>query len=552
MPAQLPPPRIYHSDYPVPILPAISVFHYLFPPTPTASVYPQGSWSPSLPAFIDGVSSRVLSRGELRETALRVADGLRRLGVKPGDAATIWGANSLEWVLAAYGCVAAGVVVSPANAAYAPHELAHQMNDSGARVAFIAPDLLPTFEEARKELKYKDIPVVLLSDMPVRGHRVLADIYGVASEAVSFDGVRAHETAWLCYSSGTTGLPKGVMTTHHNITTQIQTTMPVFEKLESGRDVILGFLPLNHIYGTIYMLLLPLAYGIPTVLLPRFDELAALRAIQTHRVTLPLFVPPVVLRLLQSSNTAGFDLSSLRVVMSAAAPLQEDLSAAFENKFRVKVIQAYGMTEATPGITSMSSAMAPGRAGWSGRLMPTYQARLVDEGADVPPGQPGELWVRGPNIMKGYLGKEDCFEPGGWFRTGDVAVIDDEGWFKIVDRMKELIKYKGLQVAPAELEALLLEHPDIVDTGVIGVYDKAQVTELPRAYVVAAPGADRARLPAAVDAWVAARVAQHKRLRGGIVVIDEIPKSPSGKILRKELRARAEKEWEGAESKAKL
>jgi acyl-CoA synthetase (AMP-forming)/AMP-acid ligase II len=395
---------------------------------------------------------------------------------------------------------------------------------------------------------------VLLSDKPVRGHRVLADIFGEAAEAVSFDGVRAHETAWLCYSSGTTGLPKGVMTTHHNITTQIQTTIPVFEALQSGRDAILGFLPLNHIYGTIYMLLLPIAYGIPTVLLPRFDEIAVLKAIEKHRVTLPLFVPPVVLRFMQSPNVDKYDLSSMRVVMSAAAPLQEDLCGAFEAKFNVKVIQAYGMTEATPGITSMNSGMAAGRSGWSGRLMPTYQARLVtEEGEDAPLGQPGELWVRSPNIMKGYHGKDNCFEPGGWFRTGDVAVIDPQGWYKIVDRMKELIKYKGLQVAPAELEALLLEHPEIVDAGVIGVYDKSQVTELPRAYVVAAPGADVARLPANVDKWVAGRVAQHKKLRGGIVVIDEIPKSPSGKILRKELRTRAEQEWEGAEKqKAKL
>ncbi|GMK59179.1 hypothetical protein CspeluHIS016_0701940 [Cutaneotrichosporon spelunceum] len=559
------PLTIYESDLPAPFLPQISIFDYILPGQPGVSPLP--AFDPELPAFIDGrggdEGGRVLTRAGLRDAALRLAGGLRTLGVRRGDVAGLWGFNSLEWVTAAYGCLAAGVVVSPANYAYAPAEVAHQFNDAGASLAFVDPALLANFEAARAHLTHAFPPshVILIcppAEKPAgTPYPCLAEILGEPVEPEHFDGAASNETAWMSYSSGTTGLPKGVMTTHFNFTSQLQAANTSYHlDTGPGGDVVLGFLPMSHIYGLTIALLQPLTFGAPVVVLPRFDEIQVLDAIQKYRVTHGLLVPPLILRFLHSPNTAKYDLSSMRTIMSGGAPLSPELAAAYEQKFPGCVsIQGYGMTETTPGITAMNrtDVLGGGRQGWVGRLLPTYQARLVGEdGADAPRGGPGELWVRSPSVMKGYHNNPqataDTMALGAWFRTGDVLVRDEAGWFKVVDRVKELIKYKGFQVAPAELEALLLTHPRLVDAGVVGVYDAAEVTEVPRAYVVAAPGvkgSEHAALAREVMAWVAARVAQHKKLRGGVVVVDAVPKSPSGKILRKDLRKRAQAEFEG-------
>lgn len=202
------------------------------------------------------------------------------------------------------------------------------------------------------------------------------------------------------------------------------------------------------------------------------------------------------------------------------------------------------MTETSPNLATFPRELAAGHEGLVGRLMPTYQARLVlEDGTDAPEGGPGELWVRGPSVMKGYHANVqatlDTIAPGGWMKTGDIVSINPEGWFSVVDRKKELIKYKGFQVAPAELEGLLIQHPRVLDAGVVGINDDSQATELPRAYIVPADSGSAAELAAEIIAWVATKAASHKHLRGGIVVVEAIPKSPSGKILRKNLRIRA-------------
>jgi acyl-CoA synthetase (AMP-forming)/AMP-acid ligase II len=208
----------------------------------------------------------------------------------------------------------------------------------------------------------------------------------------------------------------------------------------------------------------------------------------------------------------------------------------------------------------MTSAEEAGHIGWVGRLIPTFQARLVDEnGEDAAEGERGELWVRGPSVMMGYHRNPEATAKTmheDWLKTGDVLIRSPDGWYKVVDRVKELIKYKGFQVPPAELEALLLQHPHILDAGVVGVYDNAQATELPRAYIAVRPGAAadsdaEAALEAEVAAWVAERVAPHKKLRGGVRIVAAVPKSPSGKILRKDLRVRAAAEREAAAAQAK-
>lgn len=271
--------------------------------------------------------------------------------------------------------------------------------------------------------------------------------------------------------------------------------------------------------------------------------------------------------LLHSQNVPKYDLTSLKTLMTGAAPCSSELTDAFMKRLPwIRLTQGYGMTECSPTTHTFVGDEAEGRAGWTGRLLPTFTARLVTEdGTDAAAGERGELWLAGPSVMKGYHNNPEATAKtmeGKWYKTGDVLVRDDQGWYKVVDRVKELIKYKGFQVPPAELEALLLTHPEVVDSGVIGVWyvqqcstdsrDESQATELPRAYIVAAPGVNKAGLGAKVARWVQERVAPHKRLRGGVVVIDVVPKSPSGKILRKDLRVRAEAERKAEGVVAKL
>ncbi|BEI80357.1 hypothetical protein CcaverHIS002_0108860 [Cutaneotrichosporon cavernicola] len=549
------PAIIFESPYPQPFLPNTSVFHYLFPDVVGGS--PLAPLDPSLPAYIDGLDGRVLTRADVVDGALRFATGVRSLGVGRGDIALLWGLNSLEWARAMYGSFAAGLTVSPANAGYSAGEIAHQINDSGASILFLCPTLLPVLEKARPLLKraFPADRVVLLARETSGTHHTVADlIASEPGEAERFNGVQAHNTAIMCYSSGTTGLAKGVETTHHNLTSELQALNAGSRQLISGEDVILGVLPFSHIYGLGMNFLQPAAKGCPVVVLPRFNEIPALEAIQKYRITHALIVPPIVVTLLNSKNVPNYDLTSLKTVVSGAAPLGGEIADAFAKLIPgVIMLQAYGNTETSPVVMTAHAhefAETPGSVATCGKLLPTYQARVVSEsGADVGINERGELWVRGPTIMKGYLNNPEATAKaivhGGWYRTGDVVVVNQGGWYEVVDRVKELIKYKGFQVPPAELEALLLQHPEVVDVGVIGIYDKSQATELPRAYLVTRDKLDARREAALgkhVAEWVAGRVANHKKLRGGVRIIEAIPKSASGKILRKELRVLAEAE----------
>lgn len=377
---------------------------------------------------------------------------------------------------------------------------------------------------------------------------------GTLGAAERFDGPLSNETVFLCYSSGTTGRPKGVESTHKNIVSVCLMVQPILPSLQ---EVILGFLPFYHIYGATMLLPFALLIGSPVVIMPQFEPEAFCRNIEKYKVTMALIVPPVCLAILHHPATNKYNLKTLRTILSGAAPLGASLVKAVHDKLKsvgadTVLVQGYGLTEMSPVSHLLPYDRFLSKAGSAGVLVPNLEARLVGtDGVDVKPGEPGELWLRGPTVMKGYLNNptatKESITPEGWYKTGDVCVRDDEGFYHIVDRIKELIKYKGYQVPPAEMEALLLQHPKILDAAVIGVYSDEEATELPRAYVVPKvkpqPGAQSAAFSKEIQEWVRARVAKHKFLRGGVVIIDQVPKSAAGKILRRELRDLAKTEF---------
>jgi acyl-CoA synthetase (AMP-forming)/AMP-acid ligase II len=317
---------------------------------------------------------------------------------------------------------------------------------------------------------------------------------------------------------------------------------------------IIAVLPFFHIYGLTVLMNQGLQWGGAVVTLPRFDLEQFLRAIQDHKITRAFVAPPILLALAKHPLVDQYDLSSLTSITSGAAPLDEQLALAAEQRLRkgadtgVTVAQGYGMTELSPvsHTTPDLGAEPPGVPAGSvpkgsvGFAVPNSECRLVDPatGRDAAPGERGELWVRGPNVMKGYLNNPeataDTIDADGWLHTGDVAVVDENGCYTVVDRVKELIKYKGYQVAPAELEAVLISHPEIADAAVIGVPDRESGEELPKAFVVRSPGSTLTR--EAVIEYMAGRVAPHKKIRI-VEFIETVPKSAAGKILRKDLRA---------------
>jgi acyl-CoA synthetase (AMP-forming)/AMP-acid ligase II len=340
------------------------------------------------------------------------------------------------------------------------------------------------------------------------------------------------QIALLPFSSGTTGLPKGVMLTHANLSAaarQLGTALRL-----TPRDRFLALAPFAHVMGFVVSLCAPLATGATVVMLPRYGPRALLDAIQRHRITVLAVPPPVLAALARDPDAGRYDLSSVELIVSGGAPLARDLQLEAARRFPGSVVgQGYGLTETTAVIAaSPRDGAEPGSAG---RLVPGTELRVVDPGAgrDTDPGEPGELWVRGPQVMAGYLGRPEATAEmtgaGGWLRTGDLGRIDADGNLFVVDRLKELIKVNALQVAPAELEALLAGHPQVADVAVIPRPD-ARTGESPVAVVVARGPVE----PGQLIAWVVARVAPHKRIRA-VRLVGEIPRNPSGKILRRAL-----------------
>ncbi|KAG7448159.1 AMP binding protein [Guyanagaster necrorhizus] len=532
-----------------------------------------GGYDANLPAYIDAVSGTALSRGQVRSLSLSFGYGLRNYGAKRGDTILVFSPNCLAYPVIILGALAAGLRCTLANPAYTAHELALQYTNSHAHLIFTTEEELPTTKAMLKELGVPEEDsahrVIMLgkslswaggpdaaisseaSELP-QWEKLLS--LGSLEKEENFDGPLAEETALLCYSSGTTGKPKVVETTHKNIIALLDVGAANYPR-DVG-SVVLGFLPMYHIYGATSLLFSGQKLGLTVVIQKRFDPISFCSDIQKYKVTTVTVVPPVLVFLSRHPIVEKFDLSTLKMLVSGAAPLGIELSKQVTKRLRsmrasCAVVQGYGMTE-IPSAHFLPPSDAERKCGSIGKLYSNLEARLVAGDIDAEEGQPGELWIRGPMVMKGYLNNSDATRDSmtgdGWYKTGDVAIRDSEGYYYIVDRVKELIKYKGYQVPPAELESVLLGHPDIADAAVIGVYDASQATELPRAYVVPV-NPDRtktnglkASFESEVTKWMVSKVANHKHLRGGVSVIDVIPKSPAGKILRRELRELAKNE----------
>ncbi|MGI5455729.1 4-coumarate--CoA ligase family protein [Streptomyces sp. CA-249302] len=491
------------------------------------------------PALIDGTDGTTLTYDQLDRFHRRIAAALAEAGVRKGDVVALHSPNTVAFPTAFYAATRAGASVTTVHPLATAEEFAKQLRDSAARWIVTVSPLLETARRAA-ELAGGVEEIFVCDSAP--GHRSLIDMLASAAPEPAVDIDPVEDVAALPYSSGTTGIPKGVMLTHRQIATNLAQLEPLVPIAPGDR--ILAVLPFFHIYGLTALMNAPLRQGSTVVVLPRFELETFLAAIQNHRITGLFVAPPIVLALAKHPLVAQYDLSSLKYIVSAAAPLDARLAAACSQRLGLPPVgQAYGMTELSPGTHMVPvDAMNDAPPGTVGKLIAGTGMRIVsldDPDKDLGVGESGEILIRGPQVMKGYLGQADAtaamIDPDGWLHTGDVGHVDADGWLFVVDRVKELIKYKGFQVAPAELEALLLTHPGIADAAVIGVYNEDN-NEVPHAYVVRQPTATDLS-EGEVMMYVAERVAPYKRVRQ-VTFIDGVPRAASGKILRRELRER--------------
>jgi len=491
------------------------------------------------PALIDGPTGRVLTYAQLADQSARLAGGLRARGFGPGDVLAIMAPNLPEFAIVFLGAAMAGGTVTTLNPTYTEPEVHHQLNDAGATLLVTVPMLL---DVARSAVEGTPTSEVFVLGDATDGVPSVLDLFGEPSDApVEVDPLE--DVVLLPYSSGTTGLSKGVMLTHHNLVANIAQVVAASGMDDS--DVVMAVLPFFHIYGMQVLMNSALRAGATIVTMPRFDLEEFLQLHQDHGITRSFVAPPIVVALAKHPVVDNYDLSHVRQIFSAAAPLSAELANEASQRLGCEVVQGYGMTEMSP--VSHLTALGGAKPGSVGVTAPNTETRIVDpvSGESLGVEVDGEVWVRGPQVMKGYLNNDratqETLDPDGWLHTGDIGRIDADGHLFIVDRLKELIKYNGFQVPPAELEALLLTHPAVADAAVIGLPDES-AGEIPVGYVVLRPGVEVGTED--IQDFVAGQVAHYKQIRQ-LHLVEEIPKSASGKILRRILRDAAVSDSEG-------
>ncbi|KAF8315205.1 AMP binding protein [Clavulina sp. PMI_390] len=540
-------------------VPRISAFSHCFPASLNAK--------DSSPAFIDATTDTHITRGELKEKALRLAHSLRNLAalghgdnLTEHDSFMILSPNHLLFPVVTLASLASGVPVACISASSVPKDLVHCINLTKASFYIVHPAVLPIFAEAMKlqGVSPKDYVkrTVVLFRMPDTPKE-----YGSVSELIEagkpmppmpFDGERSKKSNIFFFSSGTTGLPKAVEISHFNIVTQAvsASAMDMFHKTESC--IACTPLPLFHIAAGMHFALFPLSDAIPVVIWSAlgFNVEAYLAGLAKYKVTVSLAAPPIVAALAAHPSVPKTDLSHFERVLAGAAPIPPHLMKKASDRLKLvaspsfAMCPAFGMSETCSVTTVGLEAAKVGKWDTIGQLIPGVSARIIDieKGYDVEKGGVGEVWFKGDCVMNGYLGNpkatEDTITKDGWVKSGDVGRFDEDGYIYLLDLLKEMIKYNGFQVPPAELEAVLSAHPAIADAGVIGVLAPDGFTELPKAYVLPRDLSllESTTLPKEIAEWLNARVARQKQLRGGVVLVKTIPRSPAGKILRKDLR----------------
>lgn len=532
----------------------------------------------SAPAYLR-LDGKVLTRGELVQVVDQLAWSLRHtLGLSPGDRVAVLAPNSTYYPVVLHACLAAGVVAVPVSPAYGVDELVHPFADSNIKYAFVTSEEQPlafvrtALEKIGHPRASDPSTIWLLSDadaLPTgpRGEKDLRTLLGPNRLDPQPVSDPANTTAFIGYSSGTTGKSKGTILSHANMSSMVS-MLSVTDQAGPNR-LSLAVLPMYHIFSLMIYCLEHYAMGAPVVVAPGFSLESCLTAIQRFKIQWMAVAPPILVLLAKSPVVEKYDLTSLTAVVSGAAPLSDELARQVETRFPgLYVSQGYGLTETSPVVSigePREYSTGPYR-GSAGRIIPGIELRLMDpetgkdlsqtEGQGVNGGTlPGEIWVRGPSVFTEYLNNPDAtrdsFPEPGWFATGDVGYVNG-GYLFITDRIKELIKTGGRQVAPAELEGLLLDHPKVADAAVVPVYVKAKATEYPVAFIVPASleAAKDPKLTAEVQSFVDEKVVFYKRLRGGVRVIDAIPKSGAGKILRRILKEQVRVEQEALEAKA--
>ena len=495
-------------------------------------------------AIVDGVTGREYTFNEVDENTSKFSSALNRMGFSKGNVLCICSPNVPEYPSVLFGALASGGTVSPINPTFTAEEMTHQFKSSATDIIATVPAILPTVQVAAEKAGVKKIIAIgSEGESGARGSNLISYKSLLEDSGSLFSPFLVNskqDTAVLPYSSGTTGFPKGVMVTHYNVIANIlQQEHPELLYYHEKETTLLGVLPFFHNYGMVAVLFSSLCAGSKVVSLPRFEPQLFLNAISKYRTDIVNIVPPLLLFLAKHPMVDDYDLSCIRQITLGGAPLGRELVEGAQARLKCDVIrQGYGLTETSACSHMVPASLSKEKPESVGVPIKSVDVKVVDPetNATLSAGEKGEIWIRGPNIMKGYLNlpdeTRDSITEDGWFRSGDIGYFDNDGWFYITDRLKELIKVKGLKVAPAELEALLVTHEKIADAAVIGVADE-RLGEAPRACIVKR---DSSLQEKEVEDYIAVRVAKHKHLTGGVKFVSAIPKSASGKILRRLLR----------------
>ncbi|KAL3476724.1 hypothetical protein BJX99DRAFT_270263 [Aspergillus californicus] len=501
--------------------------------------------------FQDGASNRSYTFEDLRIQSQLFGRALRsQWGFTKGDVLILMSPNCVDTPVVTWGCHYTGGIVAPVNPSLSARELQQQLVRGKANGIVVHPDCLRTASEAAKLANLPTDRLLVLGGTDEGDNiktmtQFLDHSLGTPGSLVEPAHIGPDDVAFLVYSSGTTGLPKGVMVSHWNVVADVVLQAAIEgPHVDWKKDRTLAVLPTYHIYGLICLVHVPVWLGISTVFMEKFDLQTFCGLIRGHSITHVYVAPPIVLHLAKNRSIKQSDLKSLRMITSGGAPLGAALIHETYDRWKIPLRQAYGLSETTSVSHIQRWDSWNKGIGSNGPRVPGVEARIVTSANQTAAvNEEGELWIRGPTVFNGYMddliSTEACLTSDRWFKTGDIGFEDEMGNLHITDRSKDMIKFKGFQIAPTELEDILLEHPIVRDAAVIGVWNDEMQTEVPLAYIV--PKGDTVNsdgVAISIMEHLKSKVVHYKHLRGGILWISQIPKSASGKILKRELRDR--------------